>query len=361
MLGPCSKTSNRRNQKREPSWRCAMARHRILAVMTTFTVLLAVGPVCPLWTVVRGATDEPPQAGPTPGPTRPASQSNFLAEIHRTLKTQHDRIIELANQSLGARGMRQRLEDQLVNQQITTKGVEAAYLNARLTREVAEIAVKEYSEMTFPQDKETAEFEVRLSRDDVDVTRNSVEQSNEQLAKIERASQGSARDLAYEFHCRDMVVESLRRERTAPLAVEKAESKLRMLIEYTKPIRVHQLQADIETARLEELAKRAAFEMETAKEHRLSAAASSAPRGADDRVLALLDKAISIEEQLRSKLNHVAKEGNLGSLLQKEIRELTGQLQAIVEEAEAEQCARQFDDLKARIHRVATQAGATTN
>ena len=47
-----------------------------------------------------------------------------------------DLVCEL--DSAGAQG-------QLTNQKITTKGAEAAYLNAKLTREVAEIAVKEYA------------------------------------------------------------------------------------------------------------------------------------------------------------------------------------------------------------------------
>ena len=44
------------------------------------------------------------------------------------------------------------LNDQLVNQKITTKSAEANHENAKLTREVAEIAVVEYEEGIFKQD-----------------------------------------------------------------------------------------------------------------------------------------------------------------------------------------------------------------
>ncbi len=47
------------------------------------------------------------------------------------------------------------LRDSLTNQKIATQGAEASFQNAKLTREVAEIAVKEYEEGIFLQDKAT--------------------------------------------------------------------------------------------------------------------------------------------------------------------------------------------------------------
>ena len=49
------------------------------------------------------------------------------------------------------------LRDQLTNQKIATQGAEASYQNAKLTREVAEIAVKEYVEGIYLQDKATCQ------------------------------------------------------------------------------------------------------------------------------------------------------------------------------------------------------------
>jgi multidrug efflux pump subunit AcrA (membrane-fusion protein) len=59
------------------------------------------------------------------------------------------------------------LRDQLVNQRITTKSAEANYLNAKLTREVAEIAVREYVEGVYVQDLATVEGEIKLAESDV--------------------------------------------------------------------------------------------------------------------------------------------------------------------------------------------------
>ena len=59
------------------------------------------------------------------------------------------------------------LNDQLVNQKITTKSAEANYENAKLTREVAEIAVIEYEEGIFKQDLATVEGEIKLAESDL--------------------------------------------------------------------------------------------------------------------------------------------------------------------------------------------------
>ena len=59
------------------------------------------------------------------------------------------------------------LNDQLVNQKITTKSAEANHENAKLTREVAEIAVIEYEEGIFKQDLATVEGEIKLAESDL--------------------------------------------------------------------------------------------------------------------------------------------------------------------------------------------------
>jgi hypothetical protein len=264
-----------------------------------------------------------------------------------------------------------------VAKQIRTKVAEAAYENAKLAREVAEIAVTEYDQRIFVQAEATAEGEVRLAQNHVSQKSILFDRLKEQLARIRRTSNGSAMDLTIEFQCSDRVIDAQRREQKARLEAENAESSLRMLIDYAQPIRLRELRAEVEMARSDELAKRATFEVETAEQERLAAAAADesqsrrsigfagtlgrrfgpSPPSEDDRILALLDNAISVEEQLRAKLNHVKTQENVGLLLQKEIRELTRQLQAIVEEAEAEQSSLQFDHLKARMNRAASQAG----
>ena len=51
----------------------------------------------------------------------------------------------------------------MINQKIVTQSAEAAYQNARLTREVAEIAVKEYEEGIYLSDKAEIQGEIKLA------------------------------------------------------------------------------------------------------------------------------------------------------------------------------------------------------
>jgi len=338
-----------------------------LGILAAATVLLAFGPLCPRSAPGRAGTDDPPRPDQTVQPSPSSSQSDFVAEIHRTLKTQRDRLIQIANQVLSVPRdplYRSEPRDQLVNQQVTTMSAAANYENAKLTREVAEIAVVEYSEGIFVQDQQTAEGLVKLAQSDLFRQHTGPGGLQDPLARIERASKGSVRDLAIEFGLRDGIVDFQRRERKARLEVEKAESKVRMLGKYTKPIRLRELQAEVETARADELAKRTAYEMEMAKEKRLAAAvaeedrARRAPSHAKERVLSSLADAIAVEQQIRAKLIEAATDGKLGLPLQQDIRGLTAQLQAIIEEAEAERSALLLDRLKPRIHREASQADA---
>ena len=89
------------------------------------------------------------------------------------------------------------------------------------------------------------------------------------------------------------------------------------------------------------MARQATWELEKAKLDRMQKALK-APWPASDigkRLLALLDRAMPIEEQAHAKLDQLAKATDSGESLQKEIRELTNELGAIIEEAEAARAA----------------------
>ena len=59
------------------------------------------------------------------------------------------------------------LNDNLINQKITTQGAESSYQNAMLTRQVAEIAVNEYREGIYKQEMQTALGEIALAESDL--------------------------------------------------------------------------------------------------------------------------------------------------------------------------------------------------
>ena len=147
------------------------------------------------------------------------------------------------------------LKDQLVNQQITTKSAEANYENSKLEREFAEIGVVEYAEGTFKLNSaechaaiKIAEAELALAEDELS---NAVELAKKGLGgTIER----KRAELAV-----------LR----ARWALEIAQSRRKVLIDYTQPKELRALRSNVEKARSNELARRAVWTLEQNKEQKL--------------------------------------------------------------------------------------------
>jgi HlyD family secretion protein len=147
------------------------------------------------------------------------------------------------------------LKDQLTNQKITTKGAEAAYQNAKLTREVAEIAVVEYVEGIYKQDLENvlgemalAESEKRRGEDRLEWTKRMLEKGY--LSK----GQALSEELAL---------------KRSNFVVEQAQTKHSVLEKYTRKKTVKELEAEVEKARSDELAKQSTYELEKSKEAKL--------------------------------------------------------------------------------------------
>jgi len=108
---------------------------------------------------------------------------------------------------------------------IALQSAAADYENAKLAREVAEIAVVEYKEGIFKQDRDVLKSELALAESD-----------------LKRARDSSASD------------------EKAKLRVERAKQRLTTLEEYTKSKMVKELQSEVEKARSDELAKKATLE-----------------------------------------------------------------------------------------------------
>jgi hypothetical protein len=60
-----------------------------------------------------------------------------------------------------------------------------------------------------------------------------------------------------------------------------------------------------------------------------------------------------IDEKLATKLGQFTKDGRPNEPLRQAIEDLSNQLQAVIDQAEAERSAGQFDALKAKIHSAA--------
>ena len=147
------------------------------------------------------------------------------------------------------------LKDQLTNQQITTKSASASYDNAKLTREVAEIAVVEYVEGIFKQDYATAEGEIKLNESDLS-------RSEDRLDWARRMYDKGYVSMATK------VSEELTLKK-ARFALEQSQSKKDVLVKYTKNKTIKELESEVEKARSDELAKKATYALEDSKEKKL--------------------------------------------------------------------------------------------
>jgi HlyD family secretion protein len=149
------------------------------------------------------------------------------------------------------------LKDQLVNQKITSKTAEAKYVNSKLVREVAEIALVEYMDGVFQNELleitgaiKIAEAELALAEDELKMAR--------EIAK-------AAKTFANDHASNRANLAKLR----AQFALEKAQSRRKLLVDYTRGMRLKTLKSDVEKARSEELAQKAVYDLEQAKEKML--------------------------------------------------------------------------------------------
>jgi HlyD family secretion protein len=147
------------------------------------------------------------------------------------------------------------LKDSLTNQRITTESAKANFGNATLTREVAEIAVIEYEEGIFTQDLATVEGEIKLAESDLSRAEDRVEWAQRMFKKgYVSLAQKVSEELAL---------------KKAVFALEQAQSKKKVLVEYTKNKTIKELKSEVEKARSDELAKKATHELESGKEKKL--------------------------------------------------------------------------------------------
>ncbi|QEH33126.1 Cobalt-zinc-cadmium resistance protein CzcB [Aquisphaera giovannonii] len=147
------------------------------------------------------------------------------------------------------------LRDSFTNQKISTQSAEASFQNAKLTREVAQIAVKEYMEGIYLQDQATIQGEIKLAESDLKRSEDRVDWSNRMWEKgyVSKASKVSE-ELTYQ---------------KAKFALEQAQTKLKVLEEYTKNKTIKELTSEVEKAKSDEYAKQQAWELEKTKEAKL--------------------------------------------------------------------------------------------
>ena len=119
-----------------------------------------------------------------------------------------------------------------INQRITTKSAEANFQNAKLTREVAEIAVSEYKEGVYVQDLQTVEGEIKLAESD--------------LIAIRGPPRVGQADVREGLRLDGPKVSEELNFKKAQFTLEQAQSKKKVLVEYTNEKTIKELESEVE-------------------------------------------------------------------------------------------------------------------
>jgi hypothetical protein len=305
------------------------------------------------------AADQGPSGEAASSPAGESRQA-FVRQARRILKEYDARLIGLAALALPGAGSLRGARDSLVNLQIATRTAESSYLNAKLEREVAEIALREYTEATVGEEKAAREKEFKLADDDLERARRDIVEAKKRLAWIQaRPDSNTTLGTHLVYTYTDQLKAAELAEPNATLAVERAERQKRDLLEFKQHKRLLELQAEIKGAHSRELARQAEWELAKGR----IAQAQQSPEQPESsasgkRILALLDRAVPIEARLHARLDQLVEPAKADESLQKEIRDLTNELEAIIDEAEAVKAASDFARIGPRIQAAARRSGA---
>jgi hypothetical protein len=137
-------------------------------------------------------------------------------------------------------------------QQLATRKARISYEIARLTRELAELAVTEYEEVGYPQDLTVVEGEIKLAESDVSRSEDRLDWAKRMFDK--------------KYVSPDTKASEELNNKKAHFALEQAHAKRKVLVDYTKSKTLIERKSDVDKARADERAKGLAWDLEKAKE-----------------------------------------------------------------------------------------------
>jgi HlyD family secretion protein len=166
------------------------------------------------------------------------------------------------------------LRDTLENQRITTGQAEAAYKQARLVREVAEYAVKEYTKSLLKQERAALSGKIALTRSEIDKNQGRLEKARAARKRLDEAGARrtggeTAADIAAELAVDDHVVIADLAVQRAKFELGSAEAELKRLNESAGARITWTLERDVKKAEADELSKLSSLGLERTKEHKI--------------------------------------------------------------------------------------------
>ena len=166
------------------------------------------------------------------------------------------------------------LRDQLTNQQIAIEGAKAVYRNAKTDREVAEIAVTEFTEGTFKLDLAAVKGQVALALSAIEKAEHALDRARRARQRIgeviaSKKDTAVASDILAELDVDDRVSASEQTISRETAALELARSRQEILEKYTRSKTLNVLALDVERKGLDELAKRERLALEESRAKKL--------------------------------------------------------------------------------------------
>jgi HlyD family secretion protein len=166
------------------------------------------------------------------------------------------------------------LRDHLVNQRILTEGAEANYLNAKLEREVAQIAISEYREGTFKHELAAVRGEIAAAQSAIQKAQGRLERTRQARRRWDeslagKGGQKTPEQIVIELDLDDRIdaaEQTLLREK---IALDLLHIKQDSLQNYTRNKVVKTLEIDVQQKQALELAKNATWHSERSKESKL--------------------------------------------------------------------------------------------
>ena len=138
---------------------------------------------------------------------------------------------------------------------LAQRQAQASYQQAKLVREVAEYALKEYQEGVYLQDKATCLGQIALAEANLERARDRLEWSTKMHAKA--------------FLSKPSHISNQLAEQKADFDLEQARMQYKVLEKYTKDKQTKMLQSDIQKARSDEQSKLATCQMQQSRRWRI--------------------------------------------------------------------------------------------
>jgi hypothetical protein len=293
-----------------------------------------------------------------PAPPAPADAVAFATQKRYELKTLHDLLAARAAQELPKHPYRQGPQVNLAQLGIEATGAGTTFKHAELTRLNAELAVTAYQQGTVISDERMAKAGIQRADDGLAKARTRIQVVRDRLAKIRDASDGSVLHISFELNFVDEIARAEEREQKATGELREAKTKLKALVEYTKPRRIKELQTEVANARAEEHRKHAEAKLLELKLKRLSERAKAWESESDAKRLEFFDvfkQALEVEEKTRTKLHDFAQKGQHDDALEHEVDDGLNELQRLINRAPWASDIAESARLRERVHAMAVR------